>query len=49
MNTEDFYKLYQEYLHSFDDTDQNSILITDKAIADAVLWRFYNWLKEKNT
>jgi len=49
MNAEDFYKLYQEYLHSIDDTDQNSILITDRANADAVLWRFYNWLKEKNT
>jgi len=48
MNAEDFYKLYQEYLHSIDDTDQNSIL-NRRANADAVLWRFYNWLKEKNT
>jgi hypothetical protein len=49
MSSEEFYELYKEYLCSVDDTDQNSILITDRANADAVLWQFYIWLKEKNT
>jgi hypothetical protein len=49
MNTEELYELFQEYLSLLDDKDQNSILITDKANADSVLWGFYSWLKEKNT
>jgi hypothetical protein len=48
MNTEEFYDLYREYLSLLDDTEQNSILITDRANADDVLWKFYSWLKEKN-
>jgi hypothetical protein len=48
MEAENFHELYQEYLGTLDEDHQNSVLTTDRANAEDVLWKFYIWLKENH-